>query len=524
MHRCSKQQLNTGGPMPQKPRWKFEDLLGWFSLGASDQFVRTGAVVCRFSFPLIQASRLCKSSAHGLSFDGCEPPSVLGCCYAGSYVVVPNPRVLSLACEETSERRRLEAELQKSQQESRELSNRLAAAEAQVSGKAAALQAAQSESAKSKERCEEPAARATAAESAVSEMRQQLRQLQEERGKCQEHCEELANRLKAEASKQAQVEVQRPGEGRSWQAVPTAEARNEAEAQEKAVLQERCEQLRQQLAKAEAERSGMLGQMQVLWEERGMYKERIRQLEHQLGEAQNQKQAPASHQSSGARSGHAPHCEAPVDEASSSQERDLAEQLGYSLVDDDGTSSSVLSCSSWDLKKGSQVVAGDDATILEVAKTPEICDASEVVELQAGAAILRVTPDHLVKVADPKGEAEESLYLAAGQLKAGDLVVLDSGEAAALSSVVLRREACQVLKVVFEPDLPVAVFSRPTCILSLGHKRKPPIREPGRPGGPLQGLEEAVASEPGACRRLAEACVPLADGEKKPRGRASARP
>ena len=254
--------------------------------------------------------------------------------------------------EETSERRRLEAELQKSQQESRELSNRLAAAEAQVSGKAAALQAAQSESAKSKERCEEPAARATAAESAVSEMRQQLRQLQEERGKCQEHCEELANRLKAEASKQAQVEVQRPGEGRSWQAVPTAEARNEAEAQEKAVLQERCEQLRQQLTKAEAERSGMLGQMQVLWEERGMYKERIRQLEHQLGEAQNQKQAPASHQSSGARSGHAPHCEAPVDEASSSQERDLAEQLGYSLVDDDGTSSSVLSCSSWLLLPG----------------------------------------------------------------------------------------------------------------------------------------------------------------------------
>ena len=120
-----------------------------------------------------------------------------------------------------------------------------------------------------------------------------------------------------------------------------------------------------------------------------------------------------------------------------------------------------------------------------MAKTPEICDASEVVELQAGAAILRVTPDHLVKVADPKGEAEESLYLAAGQLKAGDLVVLDSGEAAALSSVVLRREACQVLKVVFEPDLPVAVFSRPTCILSLGHKRKPPIREPGRPGGSL---------------------------------------
>ena len=85
-----------------------------------------------------------------------------------------------------------------------------------------------------------------------------------------------------------------------------------------------------------------------------------------------------------------------------------------------------------------------------------------------------------MRVADPKGEAEESLYLAAGQLKVGDLVMLDSGEVAALSSVVLWREACQVLKIVFEPYMPVAVFSRPTCILSLGHKKKRPIRRGGR--------------------------------------------
>ena len=45
---------------------------------------------------------------------------------------------------------------------------------------------------------------------------------------------------------------------------------------------------------------------------------------------------------------------------------------------------------------------------------PEVCDASEVVELQAGTATLLVTPDHL-QVADPKGEGEESLYHAAGQ-------------------------------------------------------------------------------------------------------------
>lgn len=129
-----------------------------------------------------------------------------------------------------------------------------------------------------------------------------------------------------------------------------------------------------------------------------------------------------------------------------------------------------------DLKKGSQVVAGDDATILEVATTPEICEASEVVELKAGDAVLQVTSDHLVAT----GEPEESVYRAAGQLKVGDLVMLDSGEAAALTSVAVRRTDCQVLKIVFEPDLPVAVFSRPSCILSLGHKRKPPIRRGGR--------------------------------------------
>ena len=441
--------------------------------------------------------------------------------------------------ERGSECRRLEAELHKSQAEGRELRNRLAAVEAEVSSKTTELQTAQSESAKCKEQCKELATLAAATESAVVELRQEVGQLQEEHGTCRQRCEELAARLEAEAAEHAKtkerlsqaeadaaerrMEVERlQEERRSYQErcqqaevarLASAEERgSKAELQlekEKAVLQERCEQLRHQLAKAEAERSAMLGQLLDLREEKGMHKGCIRELEKQL------LQAKKSHH---LNSGHTPHCEAPVNEASNSQEPDLAEQLGYSFVDDDGTASSVRSHCSWfavkpdsvkpqcfmvdaifktrsfgadfflmgrDLKKGSQVVAGDDSSILEVAKTPEICDASEVVELQAGAATLRVTPDHLVQVADAKGEAEESLYLAAGKLKAGDLVMLDSGEVAALSSVVLRREACQVLKIVFEPYLPVAVFSRPTCILSLGHKKKPPIRRGGRSqGGP----------------------------------------
>ena len=138
--------------------------------------------------------------------------------------------------EETSERRRLEAELHKSQEEEcRELSNRLAAVEAEMSGKDAELQAAQCEGAKCKERCEELATRAAAAESAVAKMRQEL--------------------LEVQAS-----------QGESGQPVA------------KALHRDRCEQLQQQLAKAQ-------GQMQVCWEEKGMQKQRIRELEHQLFEA-----------------------------------------------------------------------------------------------------------------------------------------------------------------------------------------------------------------------------------------------
>jgi len=352
--------------------------------------------------------------------------------------------------EETAERRRLEAELQKSQEEGRELRNRLAVAEAQVSGKDAELQAAQSEGAKCKERCEELATRAAAAEATAAEVQQELRQLQGEHGKCQERCQELANRLEAEAAESAEhattkerllqaevdaaerrLELQRlQEESRGYQercqqvevhAASAEEPGSKAELQlEKAVLQERCEQLQQQLqqasAKAEAERSAMLGQLLDLREERGMHKERIRELQHQLCEAKQ----PEAHQFGGATLGR--HGVTFSEAASGGRESDLAEELGYSLVDDVDDVASILSGSSqWsvkqhcfmsdaifktcsgdtnfylmgkNLKKGSQVVAGDGKTLLEVAASPEICPATEVVNLQAGGATLRVTPDH----------------------------------------------------------------------------------------------------------------------------------
>ena len=373
--------------------------------------------------------------------------------------------------EETSERRRLEAELQKSQEEGRELRNRLAAAEAQVCS-------VQVESAKHHEQCEN---RAASAESAAEEMRQELRQLQDEHCKCQTRCEELARCLEvaeAEVSEQKGrlveaesdatkmlVELQHGHQARL--ALAKEEAGSRELQLEKAVLQERCEQLRQELkqtsAKAEAERSAMLGRMQVLREElKDMHKQRIRELELQQQEARDLV-GPA------------------LAETSGGQEPDLAAQLGCFMSD---AIFKTRSCDAdyylmgKDLSEGSPVVAAD-GSILKVAEPPEICPATEVVDLQAGGATLRVTPDHPVRVPDARGELDKILYLPAGQLKKGDSVILDSGEAAKLTGVSLQVKECQVLKIVFEPDLPVAVFSSPPCIQSKGHNKKPSTRRAG---------------------------------------------
>ena len=397
--------------------------------------------------------------------------------------------------EETSECRRLEAELHKSQEEEcRDLRNRLAAVETEMSSKTAELQTAQSESAMCKERCEEFASRAAAAESAVAELRQELRQVQEEHGKCRERCEELLSRLEAaeaEASEHAKTkELVAQAESHAAEKQPEVQRlqqdasrsfRDGSERAEvhlatgscEAVLQDRCEQLQQQLAEAR-------GQLEVLWEERGMYKERLRQL------AERKKQA-SHHPSFNPRP-------APHDAAFGDEEPDLAEQLGYSLVDEDHAS--VLSGSSgWsvrqncfmldaifksrmdvlregsDLQKGSQVLAGDGKTVLEVVDISKEAQTTKVVDLQAGSATLRVTPDHPVQVPNEGGNTGRPLCMPAGKLKVGELVMLDSGEPAALTSAETLAMECNVLKIVFKPDLPVAVFSSPSCILSKGHQK-----------------------------------------------------
>ena len=124
-----------------------------------------------------------------------------------------------------------------------------------------------------------------------------------------------------------------------------------------------------------------------------------------------------------------------------------------------------------DLVKGSRVVATDNETIMEVAREPEVLKETRGFDLQVGDATLQVTADHLVLVPDPQVSGS-GIYAEAGDLKEGDLVILDSVEPVPLTGVEAWRAEQEVLKVVFQPDLPRAVFSCPPRILNNGQKRK----------------------------------------------------
>ena len=359
-------------------------------------------------------------------------------------------------------------ELQAAKRECELLTERLAAAEDVVAEKARELQAAQDEGAAQKEWCEQLARRLEASEAEASRMRSEAQSLQQQCDRHKEHAQ-LSDRLSVSGNKSDLQTL----------------------LLENAVYKDRCEQLPKQLTKAEEK----LGQMQ---EEKGMYKERCRQLACQLAEAKGLLPIQATFASHGPPN---------LPKDASSPASNLAEEMGYTLVQTEGEGNAgnaasayrssgfsvqpgcfmldaVFQCRSSlmdpyltgkDLRKGSQVVAGDGENMLEVVDISK-GRATEVISLEAGAATLRVTPDHLVQVPDKRGKVSEILYQAAGKLAAGDLVVLDSGEPAALTGIHTEPSECEVLKVVFEPDLPVAVFSCPPCILSKGQTKKPPRR------------------------------------------------
>ena len=273
---------------------------------------------------------------------------------------------------------------------------------------------------------------------------------------------------------------------------------------ESATYKERSEQMSKQLDKAEAELARRASENQRLLVENATLKERCKMLtvprpaEGGRGDESSHVRgiSPVLHPQ------RVPRGPAGI-EVFASQDSGLAERMGYTLIEDDGASASsvsVLSQSSWfcvkpncfvldtifrtrscgidfflmgkDLTKGSRVVAADDETILEVTTAPEVCKATDGFDLHAGGATLRVTADHMVLVPDPHGVSDKGLYVKAGDLKEGDLVLVDSWEPVPLTRKVPWSAEFEVLKIIFQPDLPVAVFSCPPCILSKGHKKK----------------------------------------------------
>ncbi|CAE7902362.1 unnamed protein product [Symbiodinium sp. KB8] len=344
---------------------------------------------------------------------------------------------------------------------------------------------------------------AAAGEPPASREPSQVQELAQSQQRCEELSEELAMakaelaELREESTCPAR-EVQAGRSKRSPLAFPPETLLDAAEFRamlvENATYKERCEQMKLRLDRAEADLCRKTAENQRLLAESARLRERCRcwivahhpqSLREERGGAATSGAASAAISSSGM-------------EASSSQDSDPAERMGFMVVDD--CASSVLSQSSWfsvkphcfvtdaifrtrscdidfflmgkDLVKGSRVVAADNETILEVAAAPEVFKKTAGFDLQAGNAALRVTADHLVLVPDPQAVSCSGIYVKAGNLKEGDLVMLDSWEPVPLTGIEAWSGEQEVLKVVFQPDLPIAVFSCPPCILSKGQKKQ----------------------------------------------------
>merc|ERR1712007_72498 len=123
------------------------------------------------------------------------------------------------------------------------------------------------------------------------------------------------------------------------------------------------------------------------------------------------------------------------------------------------------------LQRGSEVLAADETTTLEVTKVV-LHKAKNVTYLEAGEAKLTVSGNHRMMV--PNGEVR------AAELNIGDEVMcrVSSGEIMpqALTDVLVLVDDeadPEVLEATFRPDLPVAVFQHPTStMLCKGSKMK----------------------------------------------------
>ncbi|CAK9043297.1 Arylesterase [Durusdinium trenchii] len=135
-----------------------------------------------------------------------------------------------------------------------------------------------------------------------------------------------------------------------------------------------------------------------------------------------------------------------------------------------------------ELSKGAEILAADGSTVLKVASDPEPHTARGTVILEAQEAQLRVTRDHRIPLASGH-------LVSAAQLKVGDEVVAD-GVPTKLTAVDFVPGEVPVLKITFQPDLPVAVFHPRPCIHSHGHKPKKTRR--GRTGKYFRAVKDGA--------------------------------
>jgi len=130
----------------------------------------------------------------------------------------------------------------------------------------------------------------------------------------------------------------------------------------------------------------------------------------------------------------------------------------------------------FDLHLGCKISAAD-GTVIRVRKVPELHRVEKTLILRAGIAVLQVTPDH--RIALPTGDTVPADTLRIGQ----EVIVRNSPTQ--LTSIELSSAPVNVLKLAFDPDLPVEVKVPEPTILSKGSAKKALRRSlVGRRGSP----------------------------------------
>ncbi|CAE7396435.1 unnamed protein product [Symbiodinium sp. CCMP2456] len=130
----------------------------------------------------------------------------------------------------------------------------------------------------------------------------------------------------------------------------------------------------------------------------------------------------------------------------------------------------------FDLHLGCKISAAD-GSVIRVRKVPELHRVDKTLNLRAGSAVLPCTPDHRITL--PTGDTVPADTLRIGQ------EVMVQNTPTQLTSIELSYVPVNVLKLAFDPDLPVEVLVPPPAIQSKGTAKKALRRSlVGRRGSP----------------------------------------